>query len=48
MDEVLPQDFEGVGNNNRCVENSEEYQEIGRRSKYNDNGSKRIGPNGKY
>ena len=48
MDEIILQDIEGIGDNDRCVENGEGYQEVGRRSKYNDDGSERIHSNGKH
>ena len=48
MDKVISQDIEGVGDNDRYIENGEEYQEDGRRSKHNDNGGGRICFNNKY
>jgi len=48
LDEVISQDIEGVGDNDRCTENGEEYQEVGGRSKHNDNRSRRIHFNSKY
>jgi len=48
LDKVISQDIEGVGDNDRCTENGEGYQEVGRRSEHNDNRSGRIHFNSKY
>ena len=48
LDEVILQNIEGVGDDDRCAENGEEYQEVGRRSEYNNNGSRRIRSNDKH
>ena len=48
MDKIISQDIEGVGDDDRYIENGKRYQEVGRRSKHNDDGSGRIHFNGKY
>jgi len=48
LDEVISQDIEGVGDDDRYIENSEGYQEDGGRSEHNNNRSGRICFNSKY
>jgi len=48
LDEIISQDIEGVGDDDRYIENGEEYQEVGRKSEHNDNRSERIRFNSKY
>jgi len=48
LDEVISQDIEGVGDNDRHTENGKGYQEDGGRSEHNNNRSRRICFNSKY
>ena len=39
--EIIPQDIERVGDNDRCTEDGKGYQKVGRRDKYHINGDRR-------
>ena len=48
LDEVIPQDAERVGDNDRCTEDGEGHKETGRRSKHYPNRGGRNYLNGKH
>ena len=48
MDKALPQDVERNRSDDRCTEDGEGYQEIGRRGKYHVDGDGEHGFNGKH
>jgi len=48
LDEVIPQDAERVGDDDRCTENSKGYKETGRRSKHHLNRGGKNYLNGKH
>ena len=48
LDEVIPQDIKGVGNNDQCTKDGEGYQEVGRRDKHHINGNGRYSFNSEH
>jgi len=46
--EIILQDIERVGNNDRCMEDGKGYQKVGRRDKYYINGDRRNGFDDKH
>jgi len=46
--EIIPQDIERVGDDDRCIEDGKGYQKVGRRDKYHINEDRRNGFDDKH